>query len=124
MAWQVRAAESKLVQSEKMAALDVVLRGSSYPEAELDRAWDELLLSQHHDAWLVVANSDAVIQEASSAMQGTKQLKIKDSCGLGIRVYNNSGVSRNEIAILDTGHGRLGRSCGHGYGRPFPADTG
>jgi len=122
LARQVRAAESKIVQAEKMAALAVVLNGSVYPEAELTRAWDELMLAQHHDAWicattreqrekwswlggaqtwLAEANADAIILRAASDLQGTKRLQIEKGSELGIRVYNTSGVSRKEVVTLD-----------------------
>ncbi|RIX59653.1 hypothetical protein D3P08_05830 [Paenibacillus nanensis] len=122
MARQVRAAESKMVQAEKMAAMALVLSGRPYPEAELVRAWDELMLAQHHDAWicattrehrekwswlggaqtwLAEANADNVILESAAAMQTAKPIAGEEGVSLGIRVYNTSGVSRKEIVTLD-----------------------
>ncbi|RXZ80441.1 hypothetical protein EBB07_19000 [Paenibacillaceae bacterium] len=122
MARQVRAAESKLVQAEKMAVLAVVLSGSTYPEAELARAWDELMLAQHHDAWicattrehrekwswlggaqtwLTESNADSVILDAARALQEAKQPVSEYGSGLGIRVFNTTGLRRKEIVTLD-----------------------
>lgn len=122
MARQVRAAESKLVQAEKMAAMALVVSGRAYPEAELVRAWDELMLAQHHDAWicattrehrekwswlggaqtwLAEANADTVISESTAAVQQTEPLVSGEDVGLGIRVFNTSGVGRKEIVSLD-----------------------
>jgi len=118
MARQIRSAESKLVQAEKLAALAVVLHGYNYPERELARAWDELMLSQHHDAWicatvrerrekwswlagaqtwLAEANADAVMGEAAASFAGP----VAADGSLGIRVFNTTGVPRKEIVEME-----------------------
>jgi alpha-mannosidase len=78
IAREVRSAENKLVQSEKVAAMrciggrerrpgDVLDGGSRWPGGaldgpsrwpgdSLDAAWRTLLLSQHHDCWIVPYN--------------------------------------------------------------------
>jgi len=51
IAQQVRLAENKLVQAEKMASLAYFFNGQQYPRASIDEAWKSLLLAQHHDCW-------------------------------------------------------------------------
>ena len=53
---QVRSAENKLVQTEKTAAMLRLLTGKSPDQTLIDEAWRTLLLSQHHDCWIVPYN--------------------------------------------------------------------
>lgn len=55
IAQQVRAAENKLIATEKLAAM-ATLRGYRWPQATFDTAWQNLLLAQHHDCWIVPYN--------------------------------------------------------------------
>lgn len=52
LAQQVRFAENRIVVAEKMASMAAVLAGAAYPSGRLERAWDQLLWAQHHDAWI------------------------------------------------------------------------
>ena len=56
IAQQVRAAENRIVQAEKMAALAGMEQSAPWPGDTLDEAWRTLLLSQHHDCWIVPYN--------------------------------------------------------------------
>lgn len=56
IAKQVRYAENKIVRAEKLATLASVLKGTAYPSAGFDEAWRQVLLSQHHDCWIVPYN--------------------------------------------------------------------
>lgn len=56
LAQQIRKTENKLVQTEKIAALRKYFDESPYPQNILDQAWRGLLLSQHHDCWIVPYN--------------------------------------------------------------------
>lgn len=49
---EVKAAENIILQAEKMATIAGVHNGYVYPIERFQEAWDELLLSQHHDAWI------------------------------------------------------------------------
>lgn len=53
---QVRKAENKILMAEKTASLARLYAGLPYPEKELESAWRTLLLSQHHDCWIVPYN--------------------------------------------------------------------
>src|SRR5579859_1628388 len=56
VARKVRKAENRIVATEKLAAMAAVWRGASWPCVSLDEAWRTLLLSQHHDCWIVPYN--------------------------------------------------------------------
>ena len=44
-----RAAENTLVDAEKFATLACLFTGASYPDAQIDRAWRQLVFGAHHD---------------------------------------------------------------------------
>src|SRR5690242_13387767 len=56
IAQEVRRAENKITMAEKAAALAKLYANIPYPEKELDEAWRRLLLSEHHDCWIVPYN--------------------------------------------------------------------
>ncbi|HWD89673.1 MAG TPA: glycoside hydrolase family 38 C-terminal domain-containing protein [Mucilaginibacter sp.] len=56
IAQQVRTAENKLIGAEKVLALIDLYQPHPWPQAKLDSAWRTLLLSQHHDCWIVPYN--------------------------------------------------------------------
>jgi len=56
LAQQVRAAENKVVAAEKIASMHSFYEGTPYPSSAFDNAWRTLLLSQHHDCWIVPYN--------------------------------------------------------------------
>jgi len=125
IARSVRHSENLLIQAEKMAAMAGVWKGMPWPGTSLDEAWRTLLLSQHHDCWIVPYNgkpgdtwadkvrrwtggtdarADSIIRSSSSI--------IRSSSGSGsgwIRVYNTTGVARKEWVSYD--------------GHSFPADV-
>ena len=53
---QVRSAENKLVQTEKTAAMLKMKTGKAPEQSLIDEAWRTLMLSQHHDCWIVPYN--------------------------------------------------------------------
>ena len=56
IARQVRSAENRLAQAEKVATLASAYAQMPWPEAAVDEAWRTLLLAQHHDCWIVPYN--------------------------------------------------------------------
>ncbi|MEO6961841.1 MAG: glycoside hydrolase family 38 C-terminal domain-containing protein [Puia sp.] len=56
IAREVRMAENKIINAEKLASMARVFRSKPWPGASLDEAWRTLLLSQHHDCWIVPYN--------------------------------------------------------------------
>ena len=53
IAQQVRISENKIVMAEKIAALGKVYGNAPWPQQAIDEAWRTLMLSQHHDCWIV-----------------------------------------------------------------------
>jgi alpha-mannosidase len=56
VAQRVRSAENRIVAAEKLAAMAAVYDDLPWPGASFDEAWRGLLLSQHHDCWIVPYN--------------------------------------------------------------------
>ncbi len=56
VARKVRRAENRIVAAEKLASLAAVYKALPWPGASFDEAWRTLLLSQHHDCWIVPYN--------------------------------------------------------------------
>ncbi len=85
IAQQVRAAENKIITAEKMASLAAVFGGRSWPGSSLQEAWRTLLLSQHHDCWIVPYNpvadrpGDAMTWAAKVAQWTAHTTRICDS---------------------------------------------
>jgi len=56
VARKVRAGENKIVAAEKLASMAALYKATPWPGASFDEAWRTLLLSQHHDCWIVPYN--------------------------------------------------------------------
>ncbi len=73
LAQQVRSAENRVLVAEKMASMAAALHGSRFPTERLQRAWDQLLWSQHHDAWITATTRTGrqawAFQVASETME-------------------------------------------------------
>jgi len=115
IAQEVRLAENKIIGAEKMASLAKIYNGTIYPADSLDAAWRTLLLSQHHDSWIVpyngkpgqtwadkillwtnntISKSDSIITSSANAFAGSKN---NEAC---VRVYNTVGAKRNEMVTV------------------------
>ncbi len=115
IAQEVRRAENRLAMAEKMATLAAVYRQAAWSEASLEDAWRTLMLSQHHDCWIVPYNvrqhrtwadqvadwtdntvriSDEIIRQSAKALAGGSNT----NAPLQLRVFNTLGVARTDIA--------------------------
>jgi alpha-mannosidase len=115
IAQEVRRAENHVVTAEKMATLAGVYQQTAWPEASLDEAWRTLMLSQHHDCWVVpynvrgtntwadkvtswtdnsVQRSDEIIRQSAAALAGESN----SNAPFQLRVCNTLGVARTDIA--------------------------
>lgn len=56
LARQVRRTENGIVQTEKEGAIAFLENGFRYDRKLMDEAWRTLMLSQHHDSWIVPYN--------------------------------------------------------------------
>ena len=53
---QVRRAEHKLLETERLTTMHYLLTGQRPDQPALDEAWRTLMLAQHHDSWIVPYN--------------------------------------------------------------------
>jgi alpha-mannosidase len=113
IAQKVRVSENKIIVAEKLASVAGVYKGFSWPAASLDEGWRTLLLSQHHDCWIVPYNgkpgntwADKVgkwtgtTDKISDSIIQLSIHKLSESAGNKnqyIRVFNTTGNKRNEI---------------------------
>jgi alpha-mannosidase len=116
IAQEVRISENKLVMAEKVAAMAKIYSKTPWPQEQLDSAWRTLLLSQHHDCWIVPYNGkpgdtwadkvvgwtnntnticDNIINTSLHSLNGGKEK------GQYIMVYNTSGTNRAEVVETD-----------------------
>jgi len=118
MAREVRAAEIKILAAEKLASIAGALRGYAYPAEKLQAAWDQLMLSQHHDAWIFATTREGREQWAwqagaqswmaellcdevlDEAMDAFRQEGDGETASR-IRVFNLSGVERTELTEIE-----------------------
>jgi len=112
LAQEVRSAENNIVQAEKIASLTKLIRNkSNYPKGLLDEGWIKLLLSQHHDCWIVPYNNlhsgrtwaqhvsewTSVTNENSRTVIERSLMSLNRSGNSSIRLYNTLSTPRNEI---------------------------
>lgn len=114
IAQQVRSAEDKIVATEKLAAMAVVKGVYSWPATALDRAWESLLLAQHHDCWIVPYNGKRGDTWADKVRNWTAETeRICDSIRVAalkalapgnkensITVFNTTSISRHELVSI------------------------
>jgi alpha-mannosidase len=116
IAQQVRVSENKLIMAEKMAALAKIHVGYNWPQARFDAAWRTLLLSQHHDCWIVpyngkkgdswadkvsswTANTNAICDSIINSAQAV--INKRGDRGNYVTVYNTTGADREEVVAID-----------------------
>lgn len=118
IAQEVRVSENKLISAEKLAAIIKLYNGTPYPQSDFDAAWRPLMLSQHHDCWIVPYNgrpgntwadkvvdwtnttnriADSVVKLDVAQPESSKQFKGTKF----IRIYNTLGIKRDEQVIAD-----------------------
>ncbi|MDB5144024.1 MAG: alpha-mannosidase [Mucilaginibacter sp.] len=117
IAQEVRMSENKIIATEKLAALAKIYNGTGWPGTALDAAWRTLLLSQHHDCWIVPYNgrpgetwadkvlgwTDFTNQKCDSIISVATNRGVinPDSKLFGIRVYNTLGLQRKGLVFTD-----------------------
>ncbi|NTS42588.1 hypothetical protein HRG84_16930 [Flavisolibacter sp. BT320] len=117
IAQQVRVAENKIVMAEKIGALATLYQKSGWPQERLDEAWRTLMLSQHHDCWIVPYNGKkgdtwadkvavwtAVTNQISDSIINNAFVKVGAGSAANtktVRVYNTTGNKRSEVVRLD-----------------------
>jgi alpha-mannosidase len=116
IAQQVRVSENKIVMAEKIASLAKVYNQTPWPQAAFDEGWRTLMLSQHHDCWIVPYNgkrghtwadkvvvwtdttdniSDRIINSAFQSGSTSN-----GAAANAVRIFNTTGKTRNELVTL------------------------
>lgn len=110
LAGEVRVSENAIVQAEKMAAYARLYKGMAWPEESIDEGWRTLLLSQHHDCWIVPYNrlrgnkswAETVTDWTGVTNRNSRQviddalILLKEKAGESVvRVYNTLATGRN-----------------------------
>ena len=120
VAQQVRSAENKILMAEKLATLAYLHARSAWPAEQFREAWDDLLLTQAHDAWITATTrfgrqawafqvasdtlttenkATAILDNAAEAL--SQSASAAPSTPLGpqsLRVFNTLGIERNDLA--------------------------
>lgn len=110
IAQAVRHSENKIIQAEKLAAMATIWKNTSWPENSFSDAWRTLLLSQHHDCWIVPYNgkqgdtwADKVVRwtgftnQICDSITKTVTQQLSDNGNAYVRVFNTTAVERNEL---------------------------
>lgn len=110
----VRVAENKIIVAEKLASIAKLYKEAPWQKEMVDQAWRTLLLSQHHDCWIVPYNgktgdtwADKVVSWTTNTNQKSDSIiKVSvnqltkgitsESEEKYIRVFNTVGIQRNE----------------------------
>ena len=137
IAQQIRAAENKLRMAEKLAALATLYHKAPYPTEKIDSAWKKIMLSQHHDCWIVPYNRLNDKTWAENVREWTRQANIiaeniiqqslktaenfsASSKPTVIKVYNPTSYYRNEIVSVDLKHHSSGSFIIESNGKTIP----
>lgn len=116
LARNTRTAENKLIMAEKLNAMQSVFLKKTTAKDQFDPAWQNLLLAQHHDSWIVPYNivdkekkrnwADLVqtwtgravrIADSILSVNGTWG---KTGTSTGFRVFNTLAVERQEVVSV------------------------
>jgi alpha-mannosidase len=116
IARRVRIAENKILRAEKLSAMaNLVNKSNAWPKADFASAWRTLLLSQHHDCWIVPYNgqkgdtwADKVVDwtnntdhiSDSIANVSTQKIAAKKGTAYAITVTNTQASSRSEVVMV------------------------
>lgn len=121
IAQHTRYAENLLPQTEKIATMAYVWKHTPWESWKLKEAWRGLLLSQHHDCWIVPYNGakgetwadkvndwtsstnrycSEIIEKSGKALGNDKELISGD----GVVIFNTLPYSRKEFITVNNPH--------------------
>lgn len=112
---EVRASENAIVQAEKMAVYARLYKGMDWPASVIDEGWRTLLLSQHHDCWIVPYNNlmegknwAETVTDWTTATNLNSQKVIHHALDLltekgqsTVRIYNTLAIDRDELVSVE-----------------------
>jgi len=116
IAREVRASEINITNAEKMSVIANLANGFTYNQAAIDEAWRTLLLSEHHDSWIVPYNglqgngtwathikdwTESCDRIASGVSMKAAYSSMKRDGESIIRIFNTTGNRRNETVSLN-----------------------
>ena len=124
IAQEVHYSENQIIMAEKINAMAYLLTGKSADPADFDEAWRTLMLSQHHDCWIVpynrlqrtgtwaqhvtnwTANTDALSEKIMlNAVSGLFSKFPTDNKEISIVVFNTLGFKREEAVNVEIASG-------------------
>lgn len=115
IAQRVRCVENLLPQVEKIATMAHLWKGLDWENWKLKEAWRGLLLSQHHDCWIVPYNgkkgeswADKVCDWTSVSKHYGNEIINRSACSFGdnviasdgVLVFNTLGYPRKEVITV------------------------
>lgn len=111
LAQEIRVSENRLIMGEKLASLDCIYSGEVWPAADFAEAWRTLMLSQHHDCWIVPYNGKPGYTWADNVTRWTgssnriadekihKMFADTENTNTNkIRIFNTLGTTRTDLA--------------------------
>ncbi len=116
IAQQVRRSENKIVMTEKIGAMLGLIDGKKIDQSLIDESWRTLMLSQHHDSWIVPYNNlnkygtwadNITLWTGSADSNCDKVLDALTSEGDGgtgsysISVFNTAGFGRSALVSAE-----------------------
>jgi len=142
VARNVRRAENKLVAAEKLAAMAAVYKGAPWPGASFDEAWRTLLLSQHHDCWIVPYNvvrntthtwaewverwtgnsdqrADSIAAASMAALTVRAATNLPAAATMPVTVFNTTATERKECVEVELPRGWMGAIAHDAMGQPI-----
>jgi alpha-mannosidase len=120
------------VHAEKLAAMASALRAAPFPGAALERAWEQVLWMQHHDAWnsrrwharvAAQAQEAGEICDAAAGAAAEALAEAPPGNARALRVINTLGHDREDLveARMTFDPGAAGVRVIDGTGREIPA---
>jgi len=108
IAREVRASENTIITAEKMAAFARVWQGTPWPETTFEAAWRTLLLSQHHDCWIVPYNGKPGDTWADKVVSWTGYTNSCSDSVIEAAVRQMSGAGSGSRELSDAGSSSRG----------------
>lgn len=116
LAQNVRRSENKLIMAEKISALKSVYLKQSPAADRFKEAWENLMLAQHHDSWIVpynIVNKQKKLNWADQVKIWTdnanrladsivcfNNMPIGNGRQAGIKIYNTLAAARQEVVSV------------------------
>ncbi len=147
VAQQVRSAENRLLMAEKLAAMAFIEARSEWPEAQFQKAWEDLLWAQGHDSWITATTragrqawafqiasgtmntentANAIIAAAAQVLTPATEAAPEKPLGTQwVRVINTLCIPRDDLAELtfDTDRGTRGIRVLDAQGTEIPCQV-